>query len=161
MAAWRVLESYVDRGIIRHLGIVSVHDRDYLIKLHNETRVKPSIIQNRFHSNRGYDVELRPLFKEMGMSNQLFWILTGSAGGKVRNNNVITEIAQSQGVSNQILLYSFILVCLGGTPLIGSKTLLHMEEDVTALLRKPLIWNDEDFTAVANVINKNLIKNKI
>ena len=161
MTAWRVLESYVDRGIIRHLGIVSVHDRDYLIKLHNETRVKPSIIQNRFHSNRGYDVELRPLFKDMGMSNQLFWILTGSAGGKVRNNNVITEIAQRQGVSNQILLYSFILVCLGGTPLIGSKTLLHMEEDVTALLRKPLIWNDEDFTAVANVINKNLIKNKI
>lgn len=161
MEAWKVLESYVDKGIIRHLGIVSVHDRDYLVKLHNETRVKPSIIQNRFHSNRGYDVELRQLFKDLGMSNQLFWILTGSAGGKVRNNNVISEIARRQGVSNQVLLYSFITVCLGGTPLIGSKTLQHMEEDVTALLKKPLIWNDEDFVAVANVVNKNLIKNKI
>lgn len=161
MTAWKVLESYVDKGIIRHLGIVSVHDRDYLIKLHNETRVKPSIIQNRFHGNRGYDVGLRPLFKDMGMANQLFWILTGSAGGKVRNNKVITEIAQRQGVSNQVLLYSFITVCLGGTPLIGSKTLQHMEEDVTYLLRKPLIWNDEDFVAVATVINKNLVENKI
>jgi len=161
ITAWKVLESYVDRGIIRHLGIVSVHDRDYLIKLHNETRVKPSIIQNRFHGNRGYDVELRPLFKDLDMSNQLFWILTGSAGGKVRNNNVITEIAQRQGVSNQVLFYSFIIVCLGGTPLIGSKTAQHLEEDVTSLLRKPLIWNDEDFEAVATVINKNLIKNKL
>ncbi len=161
MTAWKVLESYVDKGIIRHLGIVSVHDRDYLIKLHNETRVKPSIIQNRFHGNRGYDVGLRPLFKEMGMANQLFWILTGSAGGKIRNNNAITGIAQRKGVSNQLLLYSFITVCLGGTPLIGSKTLQHMEEDVTHLLRKPLVWNDEDFVAVANVVNKGLIENKI
>lgn len=161
MAAWKVLESYVDRGIIRHLGIVSVHDRDFLTKLHNETRVKPSIIQNRFHSNRGYDVELRPLFKDFGMSNQLFWILTGSAGGKVRKNDIIAEIARRQGVSPQVLLYSFIIVCLGATPLIGSKTLTHIEEDVTSLLRTPLTWNDEDFEAVANVINKNLIKNKI
>jgi diketogulonate reductase-like aldo/keto reductase len=160
MSAWKVLESYVDRGIIRHIGIVSVHDREFLTKLYNETRVKPTIIQNRFHSNRGYDVELRPLFKEMGMTNQLFWILTGSAGGKVRNN-VIAEIARRQGVSAQVLLYSFIIVCLGGQPLIGSKTLKHMEEDVTALLRKPLTWNNEDFEAVANVINKNLIINKI
>eukprot|EP00986_Skeletonema_menzelii_P021537 scaffold34856_cov166-Skeletonema_menzelii.AAC.1 len=161
MTAWKVLESYVDRGIIRHLGIVSVHDRDYLLKLHNETKVKPSIIQNRFHSNRGYDVELRLLFKDIGMSNQLFWILTGSAGGKVKNNGVISEIARRQGVSNQVLLYSFIIVCLGGTPLIGTKTLQHMEEDVSALIRNPLVWNDEDLVAVANVINKNLIKNKI
>lgn len=161
MTAWRVLESYVDKGIIRHLGIVSVHDREFITKLHNETRVKPSIIQNRFHSNRGYDVELRPLFKEMGLTNQLFWILTGSAGGKVGKNDVIAEIARRHGVSAQVLLYSFIIVCLGGQPLIGSKSLKHMEEDVTALLRKPLTWNKEDFEAVASIINKNLIKNKI
>lgn len=161
LTAWKTLESYVDKGIIRHLGIVSVHDRDYLTKLHTDARVKPKIIQNRFHGNRGYDVELRPLFREMGMSNQLFWILTGSAGGKVRNNSIISEIARRQGVSNQVLLYSFTIVCLGGTPLIGSKSLSHMKEDVEALLKKPLKWSDEDFEAVAGVVNKNLIKNKL
>ena len=31
---WRVLEEYVDRGTIRHLGIVSVHDKEYLTKLY-------------------------------------------------------------------------------------------------------------------------------
>ena len=161
LTAWKTLESYVDKGIIRHLGIVSVHDRDYLTKLHTDARVKPKIIQNRFHGNRGYDVELRPLFREMGMANQLFWILTGSAGGKVRNNDIISEIARRQGVSNQVLLYSFTIVCLGGTPLIGSKSLSHMKEDVEALLKKPLKWSDEDFEAVAGVVNKNLIKNKL
>ncbi len=161
LTAWKILEGYVDKGIIRHLGIVSVHDRDYLTKLHTDARVKPKIIQNRFHGNRGYDVELRPLFREMGMSNQLFWILTGSAGGKVRNNSIISEIARRQGVSNQVLLYSFTIVCLGGTPLIGSKSLSHMKEDVEALLKKPLTWSDEDFEAVAGVVNKNLIKNKL
>ena len=161
LAAWRVLESYVEKGIIRHLGIVSVHDRDYLSRLHNETKVTPSIIQNRFHSNRGYDVELRPMFKDLGMANQLFWILTGSAGGRVRNNGIITEIARKQGVSNEVLLYSFVTVCLGSTPLIGSKTLKHMEEDVTALLTKPLHWSEEDFIAVATVINKGLVMNKV
>lgn len=161
LTAWKTLESYVDKGIIRHLGIVSVHDRDYLTKLHTDARVKPKIIQNRFHGNRGYDVELRPLFREIGMANQLFWILTGSAGGKVRNNSIISEIARRQGVSNQVLLYSFTIVCLGGTPLIGSKSLSHMKEDVEALLKKPLKWSDEDFEAVAGVVNKNLIKNKL
>ena len=161
LTAWKVLEGYVDKGIIRHLGIVSVHDRDYLTKLHTAARVKPKIIQNRFHGNRGYDVELRPLFREMGMANQLFWILTGSAGGKVRNNSIISEIARRHGVSNQVLLYSFTIVCLGGTPLIGSKSLSHMKEDVEALLKKPLKWSDEDFEAVAGVVNKNLIKNKL
>jgi len=97
----------------------------------------------------------------MGMANQLFWILTGSAGGKVRNNSIISEIARKQGVSNQVLLYSFTIVCLGGTPLIGSKSLSHMKEDVEALLNKPLKWSDEDFEAVAGVVNKNLIKNKL
>lgn len=161
LTAWKVLEGYVDKGIIRHLGIVSAHDRDYLTKLHTAARVKPKIIQNRFHGNRGYDVELRPLFREMGMANQLFWILTGSAGGKVRNNSIISEIARRHGVSNQVLLYSFTIVCLGGTPLIGSKSLSHMKEDVEALLKKPLKWSDEDFEAVAGVVNKNLIKNKL
>jgi diketogulonate reductase-like aldo/keto reductase len=160
ITAWKVLESYVDRGIIRHIGIVSVHDRDFLTKLQNDARVKPAIIQNRFHSNRGYDIELRTLFKEMGMANQLFWVLTGSAGGKVKNDAIV-EISRRQGVSPQVLLYSFIVVCLGGIPLIGSKSLNHMEEDVNSLMRKPLKWNDKDFETVANVINKNLIKNKI
>jgi len=154
---WRVLEEYVDKGTIRHLGIVSVHDKEYLTKLYNEARIKPTIIQNRFHSNRGYDISLRPLFKELNMSNQLFWILTGSAGGRIRNNDVVKELAQKMGgVSPQILLYSFTME-LGGSPLIGSKSISHMQDDVNNLIRNSIRWKKDDLIAMANVINKNLI----
>ena len=154
--AWRVLETYVDRGVIRYLGIVSVHDKEFLTKLHQQSRIKPTIIQNRFHSNRGYDISLRPLFKELGMANQLFWILTGSAGGKVRNNDVVKALAEKKGVSPQVLLYSFTME-IGGSPLIGSKTKTHMEEDVHALVNKKLKWEKEDLVTMAGVLNKKLI----
>ena len=154
--AWGVLESYVDKGVVRHLGIVSVHDKEYLAKLHKEARIKPAIIQNRFHSNRGYDIDLRPLFKEYGLANQLFWILTGSAGGKVRNDAVMKRIAERMGVSPQVLLYSFTME-LGGTPLIGTKSVAHMREDVAALVTKKLEWKRYDLTQVAERLNKKLL----
>lgn len=154
---WRVLEEYVDKGVISHLGIVSVHDKEYLTKLYNEARIKPTIIQNRFHSNRGYDISLRPLFKELNMPNQLFWILTGSAGGRIRNNDVVKELAQKMGgVTPQILLYSFTME-LGGSP-IGSKSISHMQDDVNNLIRNRIQWKTDDLIAMANVINKNLIQ---
>jgi diketogulonate reductase-like aldo/keto reductase len=158
LRAWKVLEDYVDKGIIRHLGIVSVHDKEYLTKLHDDARIKPTIIQNRFHSNRSYDINLRPVFKELGFEqNQLFWILTGSAGGKVRNNEVVTKLAIDKGVSNQVLLYSFTMQ-LGGTPLIGSKSLDHMKEDFDALVKNKLNWKRDELIAMARVLNKNLIQ---
>mmetsp|Transcript_1703 Transcript_1703/g.3733 ORF Transcript_1703/g.3733 Transcript_1703/m.3733 type:complete len:384 (+) Transcript_1703:114-1265(+) len=157
LRVWRVLEDFVDQGVIRHLGIVSVHDKDYIAKLHSDARIKPAIIQNRFHSNRGYDINLRPMFKELGMANQLFWILTGSSGGRVRNNDVVKGIAKKRGVSPQILLYSFTME-LGGSPLIGTKSITHMREDVDALITNKLEWEREDLVAMAGVINKNLIQ---
>lgn len=156
MQAWKVLEDYVDRGVIRQLGIVSVHDKDFLTKLHDETRIKPSVIQNRFHSNRGYDTELRSSFKRWGVANQLFWILTGSAGGRVRKNGVVKGIAEMMGgVSPQILLYSFTME-LGGSPLIGTQNISHMQEDVDALIRHRMKWEKADLVAMAAQIDKNL-----
>ena len=155
LRAWRVLETYVDRGTIRNLGIVSVHDKNYLTKLYEDTRIKPTIVQNRFHSNRGYDINLRPSFQNWGMANQLFWILTGSAGGKVRNNDVVKSLAEKMGVSSpQILLYSFTME-LGGSPLIGSKSIGHVRDDVDELVTNRIRWKKEDLVTMAGVINKN------
>lgn len=158
LQAWRVLEDYVDKGVIRHLGIVSVHDKEYLTKLHSDAKVKPAIIQNRFHSNRSYDISLRPVFKELGFQqNQLFWILTGSAGGKVRSNAVVKQLADKKGVSPQVLLYSFTMQ-IGGAPLIGCKSIEHMKEDVDALLTNKIIWQKDELVTMASVLNKNLIQ---
>ena len=153
---WRILEKYVDDGIVRHIGVVSVHDEEYLKRLLEETRIKPSIIQNRFHSNRGYDVNLRPMFKKNEMANQLFWILTGSAGGKVRNNDKVKAIAERLNVSNQVVLYLFTMQ-LGGTPLIGPKSVDHIIEDADGLLKRNLVLTKSDLETMASIISKNLI----
>mmetsp|Transcript_27789 Transcript_27789/g.50186 ORF Transcript_27789/g.50186 Transcript_27789/m.50186 type:complete len:98 (-) Transcript_27789:23-316(-) len=97
------------------------------------------------------------MFKELGMSNQLFWILTGSGGGRVRNNDVVKGIAERKGVSPQILLYSFTME-IGGSPLIGTKSVVHMREDVDALIMHKLEWEKEELVAMAGVINKDLIQ---
>ncbi len=46
--AWRVLENYVQRGIIRYLGISNIHDETYFQRLHNDSIIKPSIVQIDF-----------------------------------------------------------------------------------------------------------------
>ena len=161
LMAWKALEEYVDRGVVRHLGIVSVHDKDYLARLYDDVRIKPRIVQNRFHSNRGYDVELRPFLRERGVANQLFWILTGSAGGKIRSDkDVVRRMANQKGVSPQVLLYSFTMA-IGGTPLIGTTSLDHMKEDVDGLLTNgtAVTWKDEELEAFARAIDKRLIRN--
>ena len=75
----------------------------------------------------------------------------------LRNNDVVKELAQKMGgVSPQILLYSFTME-LGGSPLIGSKSISHMQDDVNYLIRNRLQWKRDDLIAMSNVINKNLI----
>lgn len=77
------------------------------------------------------------------MANQLFWILTGSAGGKVRDNDIVKSIASKKEVSPQVLLYSFTKE-LGGVPSIGCKNVEHAKEDVEALTRKKLKWEKDE-----------------
>ena len=127
LRAYRVLEGYVDQNIIRHLGIVSCHNKEYLTRLHTEARIKPSIIQNRFHGNRGFDAALRPTFKELGMSNQLFWVLTGNFG--YLRNEVVKRIAAEKGISPACAMYAF-TISLGASPLIGTQSREHMQEDI-------------------------------
>eukprot|EP00581_Thalassiosira_minuscula_P031224 CAMPEP_0183785944 /NCGR_PEP_ID=MMETSP0739-20130205/66765_1 /TAXON_ID=385413 /ORGANISM="Thalassiosira miniscula, Strain CCMP1093" /LENGTH=342 /DNA_ID=CAMNT_0026029965 /DNA_START=401 /DNA_END=1429 /DNA_ORIENTATION=+ len=153
LEAWKVLERYVDRGIIRHLGVVSVHYKEYLIKLYEDTRIKPAIIQNRFHLNSGYDMDLRPIIKNLGMENQLFWILSGSSGERVRKNALVKIMASQKGVTPQILLYSFTMQ-IGGTPLIGTKSVDFMREDVNALIANKIKWEKDDLVAMASVITR-------
>ena len=96
------------------------------------------------------------MFNKNGMANQMFWILTGSAGGKVRNNDKVKAIAERLNVSNQVVLYLFTMQ-IGGTPLIGPKSIDHMKEDVDGLLRRNLVLSQSDLETMASIISKNLI----
>ena len=123
--AWRVLEDYVHRGVIRQLGITNCHNVEYLTKLYNEATVKPAIVQNRFHSNRGFDVALRPVFQHFRVQVQRFWILTGNGGGIKQN----ADMAQRKGLTSEQLMLAFVM-SLGDTALVGTHNVQHMKDDL-------------------------------
>lgn len=79
LAAWSVLEGFVARGSIRHLGVSNI-SRDQLVALYNNpaVKVKPSIIQNRFYAATAWDADIRAFCQEKGLVYQSFWTLTGN-----------------------------------------------------------------------------------
>jgi diketogulonate reductase-like aldo/keto reductase len=123
--AWRVLEHYVRRGTIRYLGISNIHDEAYFQRLYNDSIIKPSIVQNRFHSNRGFDITLRPLFQRHHLVIQRFWVLTGNGDGVKRNFKTVRQ----KGVTPEQLMLAFVML-MGDTPLVGTHSLQHMMEDI-------------------------------
>jgi hypothetical protein len=88
------------------------------------------------------------------MGNQLFWILTGSAGGRVCNNGVMKGIAEEMGsVLPQVLLCSLVIE-VGGSQLIGLQNINHMQEDMDALVRHRMNWEKADLVVMAGKNDK-------
>mmetsp|Transcript_13925 Transcript_13925/g.19501 ORF Transcript_13925/g.19501 Transcript_13925/m.19501 type:complete len:386 (+) Transcript_13925:62-1219(+) len=127
LEAWRVLERFVDCGIIRYLGITNCHDIPFLEDLYAKARIKPTILQNRFHANRQFGMPLGPFLKEKQIKSQLFWILNGNGG--TLQKGVVKKLAQKFNLTSQTFMYAF-LMSLGDTPLIGTTQRHHMNQDM-------------------------------
>ena len=125
--AWSELEKFVDQGTIRYLGLTNVHDLDFLEKFYSGVRVKPTILQNRFHANRKFNLPLRSFIRQHNLRWQAFWILTGN-GGTV-GGPVAKDIAKKYKVTPQQVIFSFVL-SLGATPMVGSATAQHLKQDM-------------------------------
>ena len=76
--AWRALEAIVDRGGARQIGISNCYDLATLRRLHDAARIKPAVVQNRFHDQTGYDRGIRAYCREHGIAYQSFWTLTAN-----------------------------------------------------------------------------------
>jgi len=142
--AWRVLEQYVEKGTIRFLGLSNIHDADYLTRLQNDAKIKVSIVQNRFHANRGFDISLTPFFDSFGIQVQRFWILTGNGGGVKRNN----EMAKDKKLTPEQLMLAFVMT-LGSeghstTALVGTHNVEHMREDIEVAYKYEHIFKKMD-----------------
>lgn len=133
LKAWRVLEGYVEIGKIRFLGITNVHDKDYLTRLQKDAIIPISIVQNRFHNNRGFDVDLDSTFQKYDIQLQRFWVLTGNGGGVKKN----ADMAKQKDLTPEQLMLAFVM-SLGSdennysrtTALVGTHSVQHMKEDI-------------------------------
>eukprot|EP01013_Petalomonas_cantuscygni_P024838 TRINITY_DN46559_c0_g1_i1.p1 TRINITY_DN46559_c0_g1~~TRINITY_DN46559_c0_g1_i1.p1 ORF type:complete len:344 (-),score=42.98 TRINITY_DN46559_c0_g1_i1:171-1202(-) len=139
LRVWRVLEGFVAEGKIRQLGISNCYSDRFFHALWNQTSVKPSVLQNRFYPQSGYDVALRQFCREAGVVYQSFWTLTGNP--HVLQHRTFNTIAQQHKLLPQQLFFRFVMD-LGLAPLTGTTSAQHMAEDL-AVLDHPSLTPEE------------------
>ncbi|MDP3300385.1 MAG: aldo/keto reductase [Sulfuricurvum sp.] len=124
---WKAMEEIYNNGGARALGISNCYDLELLKRLYQDAEIKPSVVQNRFYSESGYDIALRQLCSEHGIIYQSFWSLT--ANPHILGNKIIGDMAVKYTKTPAQILYRY-LNHVGITPLIGSTSQEHMTQDM-------------------------------
>ena len=121
LTVWRTLEKFITETSpprIHHLGISNVPHVSILKDLYEAAHIKPSVVQNRFHAETGYDRAIRRFCEERGMVYQSFWTLT--ANPHLLNSLPVQRLADKAEIDKEVALYCLVLglkntVVLDGT----------------------------------------------
>lgn len=127
LAAWKAMEEIHKSGGARRLGISNCYDLALFKRFFEAVDVKPTILQNRFYQESGYDRELRAWSRERGVIYQSFWTLT--ANPHILQNRVIRDLARTYQRSEAQIFFRY-LTQIGLVPLTGTTSELHMKEDL-------------------------------
>lgn len=125
---WKKMEEIYHSKGARQLGISNCYDTELLKRLYAEVDVKPSVVQNRFYSESGYDVTLRQWCDEQGIIYQSFWSLT--ANPHILESQTVGAMARKYARTEAQIFYRY-LTYIQIVPLIGSTSLQHMNEDLS------------------------------
>jgi diketogulonate reductase-like aldo/keto reductase len=125
--AWQSLEAQVDAGRVHRLGISNCYDPHLLSTLYRAARIKPSVVQNRFYRETGYDREIRTFCRDQRISYQSFWTLTANPH-LLAHRDVLGLAARHAATPAQVLFRY--LTQVGVTPLTGTTSELHMQQDL-------------------------------
>ncbi len=128
LEVWQAMESLVDAGSVRQLGISNCYRLEQLEALCDSARVKPAVVQNRFYADTGYDREIRAFCRQQRIIYQSFWTLT--ANPHVLAHRTITDLASKYRRSPEQLLLRY-LTQTGVVPLTGTRSRTHMREDLS------------------------------
>jgi diketogulonate reductase-like aldo/keto reductase len=127
LAAWRALEVIAERGAARQLGISNCYSLKSLEALYLAARVKPAVVQNRFHKATGYDAGIRKFCRAQGIVYQSFWTLT--ANPHVLESAAVQTIASHHDRTPAQVLFRY-LTQQDIVPLTGTTSVTHMREDL-------------------------------
>lgn len=133
-------------------------------------RVKPSVLQNRWHTSTGHDVSLLPMLSPVlspnafpasltpgetaqGVTYQPFWTLTGNP--RLLKSRPVVDVAEKQGITPEQVLYAFVhqgmgIAGLSACVLSGTTDETHMKEAVAAAESPE--WPEGDLVAVRRQI---------
>lgn len=124
---WKAMEEIYHSGGARQIGISNCYDLNLLQQLYADTEIKPSVVQNRFYAESGYDRELRRWCDTQGIIYQSFWSL--SANPHILGSNAVSALVKKYDKTAAQILYRY-LNHVGIVPLIGSTSQQHILEDL-------------------------------
>jgi len=127
---WGAMETFVDSGRVGLIGISNCYDLAELQRLCREARIKPSIVQNRFYAETGYDKAIRAFCRENGMVYQSFWTL--SANPNLLRDAAVLGLAAAYARTPAQILFRY-LVQRDVVPLTGTTSALHLRESLDVL----------------------------
>lgn len=125
-AAWRAMEAIHDSGRARLLGVSNV-SLEQLQALCQQSRVRPSFVQNRCYAVRGWDRRIREFCAAHEMIYQGFSLLTANRDVMARPE--LAAIAERYGRSVSQIVFRFALD-VGMLPLTGTTDAEHMRADL-------------------------------
>ena len=154
MEVWRVMESFVDEGKVKRIGMSNCYDYKKFTTIYQMARIKPWVLQNRFYAQSHFDTNLRKFLKENGVWYQSFWTLTANRDALAKPE--VYELAEAKGLSPQTYMFAF-LMSLGYTsPLSGTTSRVHMAEDVAVMERiqagEVIFENEEELRHMAQLL---------
>jgi len=125
LSVWSALESFVDSGKVRQLGISNCYRLAELKKLYRAARLKPAVLQNRFYADTNYDREIRAFCTQNQIIYQSFWSL--SANPHLLAHESLTALASAHHKTPAQILFRY-LTQIGVVPLTGTKSEAHMRQ---------------------------------
>lgn len=144
---WQKMEEFYDKKEVGALGISNCYDLDVLKYLFNNAKVKPTIVQNRFYAQSGYDKELRVFCKQNNITYESFWSLT--ANPNILANEVLENLAVKYQKGVVEIFYRF-LNHIDIVPLNGTTSTKHMIEDLKI---GEFELESEEINSILNLLN--------
>lgn len=127
MAVWRSMEDIFAAGGVLQLGLSNCYSLAPLESLYEKAKIKPVVLQNRFHAQTGYDFEIREFCRQRQIFYQSFWTLT--ANPDILQHAVIQTLAEKYQRSPAQIFFRY-LSQIDIIPLTGTTAENHMREDL-------------------------------
>lgn len=127
LKAWQTMETIHQDGGARNIGISNCYDTSILMEIHEQAKVKPSFLQNRFYKETNYDNDLRKWCSQNNIYYQGFWTLT--ANPHIVNSETIINISNKHTKTPEQIYFKYLL-SQEIIPLVGSCSENHIKESL-------------------------------